>query len=213
MGTTKLTVWNNALIELGHKPLADTGETVVAGRTLTKVWDQLLEECLAEASWNFAMETIKAEADTGVEPNFGYKEVFAKPTDWLRTIAISGDENFSAPLLNYYDDSSFWSADYSPIYVRYVSDDTGLGLEFTRWPANFTRYVELELAVRSCYKLTQSLELKKEIEVTRNKARLRAKNIDAMNEPNPKFPPPSSWTTARHGNRGGDRGSKSNLTG
>lgn len=210
---TKLKLFNGALIEMGHKPVVDTGEAVVSARTLVRVYDQVVEECLADASWNFAIETIKSDADTGVEPNFGYKEVFAKPSDWLRTFAVSGDEYFSFPLLHYFDDSNFWSADQSPIYVRYVSNDTGLGLDLTRWPALFTRYVELELCERTVYKLTQSVELKKEIEEKKKKAALKAKNVDAMDEVNPKFPPPSSWTTARSSRNRGDRGSRSNLTG
>jgi hypothetical protein len=212
---TKLALWNNALIEMGHKPVSDTGEGVVAARTLTRVHDGVVEQCLASGSWNFAMETVKLVADTGVEPNFGYTEVFAKPTDWLRTIAVSGDDYFAIPLLHYYDDSNYFSADFSPMYVRYVSNDTGMGLDLTRWPQHFTRYVELSLAERTVYKLTQSQELKAQIEKDLIRARREAKNIDAMNEPNPKFPPDSSWTVSRSSRSGGwrDRGSRSNLTG
>lgn len=212
---TKLALYNNALLEIGHTPLADTGDAVTSARTLTRVYDGVVEECLASGSWNFAMETVKVAADTGVTPNFGYSEVFAKPSDWLRTNAISQDEYFTFPELNYYDDSSFWSADYSPLYVRYVSNDTGLGLDLSRWPQLFTRYVELELASRVCYKLTQSRELLADIRKDRDKARLVAKNVDALDETNPKFPPPSSWSTARQGRTGStrDRGSRNNLTG
>ena len=210
---TKLAVFNAALLELGHRRLSDTGEAVEAGRDLTAVWDTLALQCLSAGSWNFAMETIKAAADTGVTPEFGYAKVFAKPTDWLRTIAVSEDENFSVPLLHYYDDMNFWSASTTPIYIRYVSNDTGLGLDLTRWPADFTRYVELEAAERLCLKITQSRELKDQVGKDRDKARRRALNHDAMNEPNPKFPPPSGWTAARGGTSSRERGSRTNLTG
>jgi len=210
---TKLALFNNALNDLGHKPVADTGETVTGARALVRVYDGVVEECLATASWNFAMETIKATADTGVEPGFGYSEVFAKPSDWLRTMAVSQDDYFTFPELHYVDDSNFWSADYSPLYIRYVSNDTGLGLDLTRWPRLFTRYVELALAHRVCYKLTQSMEIKKEIDVEKQRAKREAKSVDAMDEANPKFAPPSSWTTARGGRHGGDRGSRNKLTG
>lgn len=211
---TKLQVWNGALVALGSDRLSDTGENVEAGRELTAAWDQVVAECLASGSWNFGMESIQADADTGVTPSFGYTKVFAKPTDWVRTIAISEDEYFSFPLLHYVDDSNFWSADNSPIYVRYVSNDTGLGLDLNRWTANFTRFVELELADRVCLKLTQSDSLKDGIEKRRDKARKRALGLDAMNEANPKFPPPGSWTQARTGRIGrGDRGSRGSITG
>lgn len=211
---TKVGVINRALVELGHRQLADTGEAVEAGRLATLVYDQVVSECLSVGSWNFAMETIKATADTGVTPNFGFTEVFAKPSDWLRTIGVSEDENFSAPLIQYYDDVNYWSANSSPIYVRYVSDDTGLGYELTRWPPAFTRFVELEIADRLCMKVTQSASLKEQISDARDKARLRALNQDAMNEAQPKFAPPGGWTSARGGASGrGDRGSRGSMTG
>lgn len=206
-------LYQESLTELGDVALLTTrsGE---ARRALDEVYSQVLGECLEAGSWNFAMETIQADADTGVTPSFGYAKVFAKPSDWVRTVGISGDPYFAAPELYYYDDANFWSADYSPIYVRYVSDDTGLGLEMTRWPDSFKHYVQLELASRVCLRLTKDQRLKYDIDARRDKARRLALNKDALNEPNPKFPPTGSWSLARSGSVSrGDRGSRSNLTG
>ncbi len=213
MGTTKQELYTSALHEIGERKVLIT-EDVTARRILDNVYAKVLEECLEAGSWNFAMETIKAESDTGIEPNFGYTEVFAKPSDWVRTHGVSEDEYFAFPLLQYYDDSNFWSSNNSPIYIRYVSNDTGMGLDLTRWPQSFTRYVELELASRICLRLTQSKSLTAEVKKERDKARRNAKNHDTMNEANPKFAPPGSWTRSRSGQIGrGDRGSRSSLTG
>lgn len=215
MGTTKLKLWSDALLELGNERISDTGEPVKSARELAAVHDQVVGECLQAGSWNFAMETVRIDADTGVTPAFGYTKVFAKPSDWVRTIAVSLDERFSMPLLQYYDDDTFWSADSSPIYVRYVSSDTGLGLDLSRWTPNFTRYVALELADRVSPALTQNDALRERIEKRRDMARKRALNTDAMDEAQPKFAPPGSWTVARWGNSGArrDRGSRGSLIG
>lgn len=211
---TKIGLFNEALIELGNRSLVDTGEATEAGRALVTVYDRAVADCLSIGSWNFAMETIKATADTGTTPGFGFTEVFAKPSDWVRTVGISEDERFAFPLLHYYDDANFWSADSSPIYVRYVSNDTGLGLELTRWTPAFSRYVALELAVRVAQRVTQSAGMKEDMEKMRDKAKRTALNQDALNEPNPKFTPPGAWTQSRGGRTSrGDRGSRSNLTG
>lgn len=211
---TKAAVFNAALIELGHRTLSDTGEAVEAGRLLNMVWSRVVNDCIAVGSWNFAMETIEAAADTGVTPEFGYTEVFAKPSDWVRTIGVSLDENFAYPLMQYYDDSTFWSADTTPLYVRYVSNDTGLGFDLARWPAAFTRFVELELAARVCAKLTQSETLRERIDKERDKARRAALNQDAMNEAQPKFAPSGGWTMSRNGRSSrGDRGNRGSFTG
>ena len=208
---TKAGIFNGALLELGHRAVVDTGEPVEVGRDLNRHYSRVVNDCLAAGSWNFAMETIKAVADTGVTPNFGFTEVFAKPSDWVRTFGVSQDERLSIPLLQYYDDANFWSADMSPIYVRYVSNDTGLGFELTRWPAAFTRYVEMELALRVAPKVARSEA--ERVEGLRDKAKRNALGQDAMNENQPKFPPMGSWNSARGGGRGGDRGNRGSLTG
>lgn len=209
---TKAGLFNAALTELGHNTLSDTGEAVEAGRLLVAAYDRVVAECLDAGSWNFATESIKAVADTGVTPNFGYTEVFAKPTDWVRTIAVSEDEDFSLPLIHYYDDVNYWSANSSPIYVRYVSNDTGMGLELTRWTPAFTRFVELELAVRVAPRIASGEVAR--VTFLRDKARRAALNRDAMNEPNPKFPPPGNWTRSRRsGSSGRDRGNRGSFTG
>ena len=209
---SKLSLFNAALTEIGHNTLTDTGEGVEAGRLLNAAYTRVVAEGLDAGSWNFATETIKATADTGVTPSFGYTEVFAKPPDWVRTVAVSEDEDFSLPLIHYYDDVNYWSANSSPIYIRYVSNDTGMGLELTRWTPAFTRFIELELAVRVAPRIAKG-EVER-VMVLRDKARRTALNRDAMNEPNPKFPPMGNWNRSRTaGSSGRDRGNGGSLTG
>lgn len=213
---TKIAVFNAALSELGDYSLSDTGEPVPAGRVLVARWDRTVADCLSEASWNFAMEDAEITGDTGlITDRVGPRYGFSKPSDWVRTVAVSQDEFFSFPHLSYLDDGAIWKADSTPLFVRFVSNDTGLGLYLPRWTAAFTRYVELELAVRACMKLTQDKSLKKLLQEDRDTARKVAKNQDAMNEAQPKFPPASSWTRARYGMSGGnrDRGNTGSLTG
>jgi hypothetical protein len=212
--TTKLEIFNAALDELGETNVSDTGEAIESARVLVRRYDRVVADCLATGSWNFAMETIQADADTGVTPSFGYAKVFAKPSDWVNTVAISADPYFTFPLTQYVDDVNFWSSDYTPIYVRYVSNDTGLGLELARWTPAFTRFVELELAHRSCIKITQSETTKERIAKDLKTARRKALADDALNEPQPKFPPPGSWSMSRSGRIGlRDRGNRNSLIG
>lgn len=210
---TKLGLFNGALTELGVRRVSDTGETVEPAQELVAVYDRVVAECLAGGSWNWATETIQSDADTGITPNFGFTEVFAKPSDWVRTVSVSSDPDLVYPLIHYYDDANFWSADFTPIYVRYVSNDTGMGLELTRWTQAFTRYVELELASRVAYRLTSDKDLSASVMALRDRAKKNALNQDAMNEPQPKFPPAGSWTqsrTLRSYSR--DGGTRSNIT-
>ncbi len=209
---TKLGIYSAALIEVGDRPLGSLTEKGEPRRIVDEVYASVVAECLEAGSWNFATETVKVAADTGVTPDFGYTEVFAKPTDWVMTTHISEDENFVSPLLHYFDDVNYWSANTSPLYVRYVSNDTGMGNELTRWPQRFTRYVELEISSRICKRIGGSDIDKQRIDMARDKAKRSALARDSMNEPQPKFAPAGSWTAARGGSRG-RRGDRNRLIG
>ena len=213
MAAQKLAIFNAVLAEIGDKSISDTGENQERARVLNRMWDRVREDCLNEASWNFLMQDSRLYADTGFGADFGFAKRFTKPTDWVRTIKMSEDEYFSLPHLYYDDNGDHWRAENEPIYVRYVSGDTGL-TQLSRWPSAFTRYVELELAARAAIRITQGDGQKERIEKDRNAARLKAKNLDALDEATPKFPPPSGWTTARQGRFSGrERGVRGRLIG
>ena len=209
----KLTVWVAALAAMGERPITDTGEAREPARVLTAAWDAVVEDCLEAGLWNFAKRTSKLAADTGITPSFGPTEIVAKPTDWVRTMMVSADENFSDPYLGFTDEVDYWASDLTPLYVQYVSNDTSYGLNLTAWPRSFTRYVELELAERTCERITQSGGKKADLMRDRDRAKRNALNKDAMNEAT-MFPPTGSWVRARRGggsNR--DRGNRNSFTG
>ena len=209
----KLDLYNAALFEIGDRKLASLTENVEARRVLDEVYDRVLALCLEEADWNFAMRPIKITSDTGIEPNFGFTEIFAKPTDWVKTAGVSTDERFAAPLTQYNDDLNYWATDVSPIYVRYVSNDTSYGLDLTKWPPSFTRYVELSLAFRILPRLSQNKSDKERLMRDVRIAKRNAMAKDTMNDAQPKFFPASSWTLARGGGGSNDRGNRGSLIG
>jgi len=211
---TKLGLFNAALQEVGDYNLTDTGDRVEAARVVVNVYDNVVKYCLSSGAWNFAMNTVKLDADTGISPNFGPTEVFAKPTNWLRTFGVSADDRFENPVIDYLDDQEYWAAESSPLYFRYTSNDTGTGLDLANWPVAFTRYVELELAHRILPRLSQNKGDKERIKRDLREAKRDALSQDAMNEAQPRFPPTSSWTRARgRGARRRDRGNTGSLTG
>lgn len=209
---TKLGVFNGALNDLKTRALEDTGENTEAGRVLNRLWADVLLDCLSAGSWNHGIEDVELTGDTGlISDRVGYTYGFSKPPGWVRTFAVSEDEYFRAPHTDYVDEGGILKADNTPIYMRYV--DTGPGLDLSKWPRSFTRYVELELADRVGGRLTQASSDMERIADRRDKARLRALNHDAMNDVQPKFPPLGSWTLARGGQHYRDRGSRNRLTG
>lgn len=212
-GTTKLALYNAALTECSERKIASLTEAREPRYILDDVYDRVLAECLQAGQWNFATRSIEISSDPDLTTNFGFAYAFGKPTDFVQTTALSADENMATPLLDYRDETDYWLANADPLYVSYVSNDAEFGLDLTRWPPLFVRYVELALAYRICGRLTNGASLKEAIAKDLKAARGEAKNKDAMNEA-PRFMPQGSWVSARGGgNARNDRGRRGSLTG
>lgn len=210
---SKLTVYNGALRECGERKLSSLTENREPRRVLDSVWDNdFIRQCLSEALWNHAMRTVELTYSPSVSPDFGYRRAFDKPTDWIRTASMSGDERFATPLLEYNDEAGYWFADLDTLYVRYVSDDDEYGADLSLWPAKFTQYVETELAARSAKRITGSDSEAAAIRKRADDALKKARSNDAMDEPT-KFAPQGSWVSARGGRSRRDRGNRGSLIG
>ncbi len=215
MGTTQLGLYNAALLHIGQRALSSVAEDSESRRIIDAAYNSVIEECLAAGQWNFAKRTVEIDSDTGLVPNFGFREVFAKPIDWVRTLAFADDEYQQNPLTDhqYKDEGETWLTDITPIYVSYVSNDSGYGLDLSRWPQPFVLYVEYTLAERICLKLTASEALAKKLEMKRRFAKRNALNFDVMNE-GTRLPPMGSVTSARMGQHSRrDRGRRNRLIG
>lgn len=197
--TTQLGLYNGALVELGAARLATLADTTKPRYELDAVYSDVVADCLEAGQWGFALRSVQLDADPAITPTFGLPYVFAKPTDWVRTIAISGDEQFAAPLLPYEDNVDFISAAVTPIYLQYVSNGVEYGLDLSNWPRTFSRFVEVALAERVVTAISQNQGDKDRLQrLTLPKARRDALNKDAMNRPT-KFMPQGAWNTARGG--------------
>lgn len=212
--TSRLALYNGALLALGLRKLTSLTENRAPRRRLDTVWDDgAVKFCLQQGLWNFAMQTVQLTYSPSVEPAFGFRFAFDKPTDWVRTFMMSGDETFACPLLEYEDQTSYWFANLDTLYARYVSDAAQYGGDFSLWPENFTRYVEHYLALRICKAETNSTTDKEDLTRDVKKYLNIARSTDAMDETT-RFAPRGSWSTARNRWRNRrDGGSSGSLTG
>lgn len=216
--STRLQLYNNALLICGERFLATLTDSGEPRRLLDHVWDSGgVHACLERGQWKFAMRTVLVDYDVDITPPFGYRRAFTKPSDWCVTSALCQDEFFQVPLLQASDENGFWYCDLDQIYVRYVSDDSAFGGDLSIWPMGFFQYVSTYFASRIIDKLASDKDTIEHISHPRS-GTLRlsldiAKNTDAMADP-PKFPPPSSWNTARNRTLAvRDGGSRTSLIG
>lgn len=211
---SKLSVYNAALLILGERKLNSLSENKASRRRLDSVWDGDfgVPYCLQQGLWNFAMNTVEITYSPSVTPAFGYPYAFDKPTDWVRTALCSDDEQFCNLQFDYKDEGAYWYANPDTIYVRYVSKDTGFGLDLSLWPPNFAAYVAHHFAAEICLATTNSDTKKVELDKLVKRKLNGARSHDAMDE-TPQRLPAGSWSRARRGGTANDRGSRTRLTG
>lgn len=217
MSTNRLKLYNGALLLCGDRSLGSLTEEREPRRLLDEVWnDGGVRYCLEQGQWKFAMRSSRLDYEPSIEPDWGPKRVFTKPTDWVATSGVCQDEFFRVPLLQYWDEIGFWFADIDQIFVRYVSDDTTYGADMARWPASFTDYVKAYFASRIVRKMPGGNDRIDDLCHPRTgvvaRTLLIAKNKDAMAGP-ATFAAQGGWNTARAGRGSRDRGNRGRLIG
>ncbi len=226
MATTRLKIYNGSLLLLGELGLNLTtglSEDRESRRLLDSVWsDGGANYCLEQAQWYFAMRSTRLDFNPAIEPAWGFKRAFDKPSDWVLTSGVFEDEYLTTPLLGYTDEAGFWYSDRDEIYVKYVSDDANFGLDLARWPAVFSDYVKAYFASRVVHKIPSAASrvefllgpAGRENKGHVNHTLLIARNKAAMAQPTT-FPFRGFWSRARHAgsNTGRDGGNPSSLIG
>lgn len=220
MATDRLKIYNGALQICKVPQIASLTENSEARRQLDLVWnDNGVRYCLEQGQWTFCRRASMFTPETAIEPSFGYRNAFAKPSDWVNTAAVCSDEYFKVPHNQFADEVGYWYADIDIIYIKYTSDDTNYGANLAIWPQSFTEYVKMYFASKVCGKLSGDSAREDAILKPRSGLLAMALNIaqnrDAQGEP-ARFPPTGSWSRARMGRGTGDwrdGGSRNRLIG
>lgn len=215
MATSKLNLFNGALLLVGERALSSLTENREPRRLLDNAWDDdTVKATLEQGQWKFAMRSVMVDHDPTLDPQFGYRYGFVKPTDWCCTSAVCSDEYFRDPLIQYADEAGVWYSDVDPIYVKYVSNHADYGGNFNLWPPSFAEYVKAYLAEKIVRKMPGGQERVEDLKGVLKRRRLEALNRDAMAGP-ATFPARGSWASARFGNyyRRRDGGSRGSLIG
>lgn len=210
MAIDRLKLYNGALLLCKSRALSGLTENREPRHLLDQVWqDDGVRACLEAGLWRFARRSAKLDYDTAIEPDWGPRRAFQKPTDWVNTSAVCSDEYLRVPLLQYRDEVGYIFADLDQIYVTWISDATAYGRNFALWPPSFTEYVKAYFASKVVGKLSNDEALINRITMPRrgvlDRALLTARNRDAQADP-PKPLAQGSWSRARQGSLGGRGG-------
>lgn len=214
MSTDRLRVYNEALRIVGERKVSSLTENRQPRYLLDDAWDNnAVQHCLEKGLWIFATRGSKFTYDPNFTPDWGYRRVYTKPSDWIETVAMGADEYFRVPLLRYVDEGGFWFCDLDNIYVKYVSNDTSFGLNLSLWPSAFADYVSAHLATNIAPSLIGDEKRRQEVYDWEKRQLLNARSRDAQAKPTV-FPAEGSWSRARRGfYNGRDQGSRGQLIG
>jgi hypothetical protein len=195
---TQLAIYNATLRHCRAARIATVSDTVESRRVLDDFYTDTIAYMLEMGFWKFAMNSVMIEADADLIPEFGFTNVFSRPSDFVKMYDISGDENFNCPLTQWLLESQGIFADVDPIYVKYVSNSTDYGGNLAIWPARFLVAFEWELAFRVAPRLTKGDDIVTECDNKRKEFLSSALSYDALDEA-PKGPPTGRFVRSRIG--------------
>lgn len=189
MAASQLEIYNDALLLCEERLLANTSEARKPRYLLDQVWNNGgVQACLEEGLWTFATRTVSIAFNGSINPSFGYIHAFDKPSDYVRTAAISSEPYFSSALTRVADEAGEWWADLDTLYVKYVSNDANYGNNLARWPESFKAFVAAHFADKIVKNLTHNKEVQEKVELARKMTLASSRGKDAMNEPAHFFP-------------------------
>lgn len=194
----KLAIYNHVASIVQESRLLDLTENRPLRLECDAAWDRCARSVLEKSNWTFATRTLQLDASSDIDPVFGYRFVFEKPTDWLRTAAMSLDPTFYPPLEHYTDEAGLWSADVETIYVKIVSDLTSYGFNVGAWPQYFADAVAYELAHAIAGPIQTNATAKEQISADKRRVLRSAIQIDNAGKAVKRFPE-GRWTKARRG--------------
>ncbi len=171
---TSVSICSNALLMLGAQTINDLDEGTDRARLAANLYPQVRDEMLRSHPWNCAIKRVVLAPDVAMPP-FGYTYQFTLPSDWIRTLSVGdyGEE------IDFRSEGRRILADTDTLKLRYVFHNTN---EAT-WDAGFVESMQLAMAARMAYAITQSASLE-ELRVRELEMALkRARAADGQDDP------------------------------
>ena len=202
MGTTKLNLYNRAIRNCEQTPLSLITDNVESRRRCDDFYDDVLIWMMEQQFWRTAMRTVKITLDDTVDPAFAFDYAHQIPTDFVRKQMISLDEFLDYPLDeqegngSYLMEGGYIWANSTPIYMRYVSNDSSYGYDLTKWTDGMAEAFGYELGARVCPFLAGSTEKANELHDLAMAKQGRAGTFDSLQQATKRHRE-GAWTKGR----------------
>lgn len=194
---TKISIYNEALRAIGDLRLSSISEDTEARYVLDDAWADCVELVFTEGLWNFATITTTLTAESPSTPIPGFTFSFAKPANWLRTITIANNSLFTEEAV-YRDENGKIYANFSTLYIRFISSAKSADNQMSTWPPAFSRLVAACLAKECAERLSGSSSKAEAIAAQYKEILAATKNKDALDQSKMIFKP-GSWVRSMRG--------------
>lgn len=178
---------NKALDKIGYGSITSLTQDNKAASLSNRTWPLVRDQVLRDHPWNFAIKRTTTAPDASA-PSWGYTYQHTLPTDCLRVIEL-----LDLDTDDYTIEGRKVLCDTDTLYVRYVYQVT----DSTLYDALFVDAVSSMMAYEMCETLTQSNQKKQALYQMYQDALMRAKLVDAVENP-PTLFREDSWVTARY---------------
>lgn len=175
---TAVSICSNALMRLGAESFSsfsegsDTGDNVARVRLCENLWSTVRRQVLRSHSWSDATKRVIISPDV-TSPEFGYNNRFLRPSDWLRTIAVSTPDGYERSI-DYKIEGGYFLCDESALYLVYLFDNT----DPVTYGSSLVEVMELAMMARLAYPVTKSTSLASEITAELERLLVQARGLD-----------------------------------
>jgi hypothetical protein len=189
MGTTKLQLYKRACVLMEQSPISALSDNVEVRRRLDDHYDDTLAWLMEQGFWRTGMRTVEITQNESVSPAFSFEFAHDMPSDFVKRYVVSASEFLDPPLDEqqsgnaYLMEGGYIWANVTPIYMRYLSNDSAYGLDLTLWTEGMANACAHELAARACPVTTGSTEKAGELHEKAVALASRAATFDAMQQP------------------------------
>lgn len=198
MAKDYVSIANGALSRLGDDRITDPADNSNAASAVRDNWETTRDAVLRAHPWNFAIGRAELGARvlaTG-ETIFPYENAFQIPVDCMRLVDVLGTEAGRLEGDKWKREGSDILADTDgPIYIRYVRRITESGL----WDDMFIAAFQALLAHHCCERITGGSSKKNGLWREYERELVKAKGVDAKEDPQTPSNQDSSWIAARQG--------------
>lgn len=179
-------ICNKALDKLGATPIVSLEDGTKNANLCLRAWEQVRDETLRDHPWNFAVKRVVLAADTST-PAWGFEYRFPLPADFLRLLEVR-----DLSTNQYQVENGAILANDGALYVRYIYRVTDPNL----YDPLFADLVATRLAAELCEAVTQSNTKVQLLWQAYDDALIRAKRVDAQENPPSQYEE-DSWVTVR----------------